>query len=101
MDLGSHSTLRIWNLLIIFWVLRLFSLPKVYLSQRKYSFDLLQDTGMLRCRPASTLMIPNLKISVKSGELLLDPSIYQQLVGQLIYLTNTRPDLTFAINVVS
>jgi hypothetical protein len=37
------------------------------LSQRKYTLDLLQDTGMLGCRPASTPMDPNLKLSAKSG----------------------------------
>ena len=73
----------------------------ISLSQRKYSLDLLQDTGMLGCRPASTPMVPNLKISAESGELLPDPSIYQRLVGRLIYLTNTRPDLTFAVSIVS
>ena len=56
---------------------------------------------MLGCRPASTPMDPNLKLSVESGELLFNPSMYQRLVGRLIYLTNTRPDLTFAVSVVS
>uniref|UniRef100_A0A2N9ED05 Integrase catalytic domain-containing protein n=1 Tax=Fagus sylvatica TaxID=28930 RepID=A0A2N9ED05_FAGSY len=73
----------------------------ISLSQRKYTLDLLQDTGMLGCRPASTPMDPNLKLSVESGELLSNPSMYQRLVGRLIYLTNTRPDLTFAVSVVS
>ena len=45
-------------------------------------------------------MGPNLKISVELGKLLPDPFIYQRLVGQLIYLTNTRMDLTFVIGVV-
>uniref|UniRef100_A0A2N9IL56 Integrase catalytic domain-containing protein n=1 Tax=Fagus sylvatica TaxID=28930 RepID=A0A2N9IL56_FAGSY len=67
----------------------------ISLSQRKYTLDLLQDTGMLGCRPASTPMDPNLKLSTESGDLLLNPSMYQRLVGRLIYLTNTRPDLTF------
>uniref|UniRef100_A0A2N9EE62 Reverse transcriptase Ty1/copia-type domain-containing protein n=1 Tax=Fagus sylvatica TaxID=28930 RepID=A0A2N9EE62_FAGSY len=61
----------------------------------------IEDTGMLGCRPASTPMDPNLKLSVESGELLSNLSIYQRLVGRLIYLTNTRPDLTFAVSVVS
>uniref|UniRef100_A0A2N9F8S9 Reverse transcriptase Ty1/copia-type domain-containing protein n=1 Tax=Fagus sylvatica TaxID=28930 RepID=A0A2N9F8S9_FAGSY len=73
----------------------------ISLSQRRYTLDLLQDTGMLGCRPASTPMDPNLKLSVESGELLSNPSMYQRLVGRLIYLTNTRPDLTFAVSVVS
>ena len=70
-------------------------------SQQKYSLDLLQDTGMLGCGPAFTPMVQNLNISAESGELLPDPSIYQRLVGHLIYLTNTRPDLTFAVSMVS
>uniref|UniRef100_A0A2N9EV06 Reverse transcriptase Ty1/copia-type domain-containing protein n=1 Tax=Fagus sylvatica TaxID=28930 RepID=A0A2N9EV06_FAGSY len=39
----------------------------ISLSQRKYTLDLLQDTGMLGCRPASTPMDPNLKLSTESG----------------------------------
>ncbi|GMP62288.1 hypothetical protein CsSME_00024444 [Camellia sinensis var. sinensis] len=53
------------------------------------------------CKPASTSMDPNLKLSAESGELLSDPFRYQRLVGRLIYLTNTQPDLTFAVSVVS
>ena len=43
----------------------------------------------------------NLKLSIESGELLPDASVYQHLVGRLIYLTNTHPDITFAVSVVS
>mgnify|MGYP003703474325 CR=1 FL=1 len=56
---------------------------------------------MMGCKPTSTPMDPNLKLSAESGELLFDPFRYQRLVGRLIYLTNTRPDLTFVVNVVS
>jgi hypothetical protein len=73
----------------------------ISLSQRKYTLDLFQDTSILGCRPTSTPMDPNLKLSTESGELLSNPSMYQRLVGRLIYLTNTRPDLTFAVSVVS
>ena len=55
----------------------------ISLSQRKYVLDLLRDTGMMGCRPASTPMDPNLKLSLESGELLYDPSLYQHLVGRL------------------
>ncbi|XP_057465739.1 uncharacterized mitochondrial protein AtMg00810-like [Actinidia eriantha] len=73
----------------------------IYLSQKKYSLDLLQDTGMLECRPAFMPMVPNLKISSESRKLLPDPSNYQRLTGCLIYLTNTKSDLTFAVCIVS
>ncbi|GFS42288.1 hypothetical protein Acr_00g0079060 [Actinidia rufa] len=59
------------------------------------------ESGMLGCKPVSTPMVPNLNISAESGKLLPDPSIYQRLVGHLIYLTNTRPNLTFAVSIVS
>ena len=72
----------------------------MYLSQQKYFLDLLQDIGMFGYKPASTLTVPNLKISAELGKL-LPPSIYQWLVGHLIYLTNTRPDLIFAVSIVS
>ena len=56
---------------------------------------------MLGCRLGSSPIDPNLKLIAEMRELLPDPSVYQRLVGCLIYLTNTRPDLTFAVNVVS
>ena len=56
---------------------------------------------MLGCRLTSTPTNPNLKLSVESEELLSNPSMYQRLVDRLIYLTNTRSNLTFAMRVVN
>ncbi|GFY97530.1 hypothetical protein Acr_12g0000710 [Actinidia rufa] len=52
----------------------------ISLSQRKYVLDLLQDTGMMGCRPASSPMDPNFKLSLESGDLLPDATRYQRLV---------------------
>ena len=41
----------------------------ISLSQRKYTLDLLKDTGMLGCKPASTPMDPNIKLTSEFGEL--------------------------------
>ena len=46
-------------------------------------------------------MDPNLKLSSEFGEPLSDAAQYQRLVGRLIYLTHTRPDISFAVSVVS
>ncbi|KAK2366753.1 putative mitochondrial protein [Trifolium repens] len=73
----------------------------ISLSQRKYALELLDDAGLLACKPASTPMIPNLKLSATDSNLYSDPAAYRRLIGRMIYLTNTRPDLAFAVNRLS
>jgi hypothetical protein len=75
--------------------------PKgIVLSQRKYVLDLLSDTGMLGCRVASTPIDQNHKLCAESGEP-VNKEKYQKLVGRLIYLCHTRPDISYAVSVVS
>jgi len=75
--------------------------PKgIVLSQRKYVLDLLSETGMLGCRPISTPIDPNHKLCAESGNPVNKES-YQRLVGRLIYLCHTRPDISYAVSVVS
>jgi len=69
-------------------------------SQRKYVLDLLQETGVSGCRPADTPMDPNVKLWEK-GDTPVDKGRYQRLVGKLIYLANSRPDIAFPVSVVS
>ncbi|RVW19588.1 Retrovirus-related Pol polyprotein from transposon RE2 [Vitis vinifera] len=71
------------------------------LSQRKYALDILEETGMLDCKPVDTPMDPNVKLILGQGELLGDPRRYRRLVGKLNYLTITRPDISFPVSVVS
>ena len=72
----------------------------IVLSQRKYVLDLLCETGMLGCRPASTPIDANHKLSAESGDP-VNKERYQRLVGWLIYLCHTRPDISYAVSVVS
>lgn len=68
----------------------------IYLSQRKYILDLLVETGMSGCCPCPTPVEPNLRL-VKEGGSPVDREQYQRLVGRLIYLSHTRPDIAFAV----
>lgn len=63
--------------------------------------ELLEDTGLLGAKPVSTPIDPHLKLSSTDGEPLEDPSTYRKLVGRLLYLTNTRPDVSFAVQHLS
>ncbi|KAJ4700915.1 Retrovirus-related Pol polyprotein from transposon TNT 1-94 [Melia azedarach] len=73
----------------------------VSISQRKYVLDLLQETGMLGCKPSATPMEQNMKLEVLKESTLVDKRQYQRLVGKLIYLSHTRPDISFPVSVVS
>ena len=53
------------------------------------------------CRPMSTPMITNWKKLHAFGGEWVDPTLYRQLIGSLMYLVNTRPDLCFAVNTLS
>lgn len=65
----------------------------ISVSQRKYVTDLLKETGMLGCKPSDTPIESGKKTS-NVGEP-VDRERYQRLVGKLIYLSHTRPDIAF------
>ena len=46
-------------------------------------------------------MDPNLKLSHEDGDLIDDPTRYRRLIGKLLYLTITRPDLSYSVNRLS
>ncbi|RVW83633.1 Retrovirus-related Pol polyprotein from transposon RE1 [Vitis vinifera] len=73
----------------------------IFVSQRKYTLDLLKETGMLGCKPSNTHMDPFNKIGSKEDMAVVDKGRYQRLVGRLIYLSHTRPDISFVVSVVS
>lgn len=70
----------------------------INLMQRKYALDILTDMRLLGCRPMSTPMEPNAQLSKLDGVFLGDPTTYSKLIDKLLYLTITRPDLSFAVN---
>ncbi|XP_019168374.1 PREDICTED: uncharacterized protein LOC109164073 [Ipomoea nil] len=67
------------------------------LSQRRYIAELLKKAGMGTCKDVSTPMAYNTAVTSDSP-LLDDPTAYRRLVGSLMYLLITRPDLSFAVN---
>jgi hypothetical protein len=73
----------------------------INLSQRKYVLDLLEEIGFLGARPVDIPMDPNQKLVKDERELFGDPGRYRRLVGKLTYLTITRPDISYAVSVVS
>lgn len=73
----------------------------MYLSQRKYILDIISDTGLLGAKPVSHPIEQNHKLALAGGDTLPDPFRYRRLVGRLIYLSVTRPELSYAIHILS
>jgi hypothetical protein len=73
----------------------------IYVSQRKYALEILDDAGVLAAKPAPVPMEPNIKLSREEGDLLSDPTVYRRMIGRLVYLTISRPDIPFSVQLLS
>lgn len=72
-----------------------------FLSQRKYTLNLLWDSGILGCSPYKTLIDPFHRFQENEGDMLINVGQYQRLVGKLIYLFQTRPNISYVVGVVT
>lgn len=72
----------------------------LFVGQAKYARDIVEHADLLDSKPVSTPLFAGDSL-VSTGSSLWDPTLYRSLVGALQYLTITRPDLSFAINMTS
>lgn len=68
------------------------------ISQGKYMLDILKDCGVQGSHPSLFPMEQNLRLHKEDGSLEIYATQYRRLVGRLLYLTVTRPDITFSVN---
>lgn len=71
------------------------------LCQRKYILDILADVGMQGCKPAPTPLPHGVSLFAEDGVLLDTPDQFRRLIGRLLYLSMTRPDVTYAVQQLS
>ena len=76
--------------------------PKdIVISEAHYILNLLYKFGMMECKLVATPLDQNLRLYAYSGTEECELTFYRQLVGSLIYLTITWPDLNHTINLLS
>ncbi|CAM8972211.1 unnamed protein product [Rhodiola kirilowii] len=73
----------------------------IFINQRKYVLDILEDHNYTDSKPVKTPLDTKNGLSLSTASVLSDPTIYRKLVGKLIYLVVTRPDLAFAVHTLS
>ena len=72
-----------------------------YLSQRKYAMEIVSEAGLLGSKPASFPLEQNHKLALSESPLLRHLEQYRRMIGRLIYLSATRPDLTYCVHVLA
>jgi hypothetical protein len=71
------------------------------LCQRKYALDIISEAGLLGARPTTVPLEQNHRLALSTSTALADPEQYRRLVGRLIYLCFTRPELSYSVHILS
>ena len=101
-QLSTEFEMKDLGLMHYFLGLEIWQKPDAILvSQGKYTVDILRRFGMMDSKSMSTPMTTNLKKLCSDDSDLVDPTMYRQLIGSLMYLVNTRPDICFVVSTLS
>ena len=77
------------------------SCSRIFICQQKYAMDMLKKFKMQDCKPMSTPMTTSEKLSKDDDFEKIDEGLYRSLIGSLLYLTASRPDILFVVSVLS
>eukprot|EP00253_Pinus_taeda_P005715 PITA_05715 len=73
----------------------------IFISQARYVNEVLGIFNMQECKVAITPTVMGLKLSKEDNNKEFNPSLYKSIVGSLMYLTATRPDIMFVVSLIS
>ena len=74
---------------------------KIFISQAKYVNEVLERFNMQDCKATITPTVMGLKLNKEDNNKDFDPSLYKSIVGSLMYLTATRPDIMHVVSLIS
>jgi len=73
----------------------------IFISQAQYVNEVLERFNMQESKATITPTVMGLKLSKEDNIKDFDPSLYKSIVGSLMYLTATRPDIMFVVSLIS
>ena len=73
----------------------------IFISQSKYASEVLKIFNLSNCKTTPTPLITGLKLSKDDEGSTVDPTLFKRLVGSLMYLTMTRPDIMYGLSLIS
>jgi hypothetical protein len=73
----------------------------IYTCQQKYALEVLKRFGMEENNAVMNPMVPGFKAGKTGEDNKIDETYYKQIVGSLMYITATRPDMMFVVSFIS
>ncbi|WZY76517.1 hypothetical protein YC2023_022901 [Brassica napus] len=73
----------------------------IHVSQEKYAMEVLKHFDMENCNSVCNPMVPGNKLDMDEGGNRVDETFYKKIIGSLMYITTTRPDLQFSVSLLS
>jgi hypothetical protein len=73
----------------------------IFICQKKYAREVLKRFRMDDCNPVQVPIIPGTKLTRDGEGEKIDSTYYKQMIGSLMYMTTIRPDLTYAVSLIS
>jgi len=73
----------------------------IIMHQIKYILEVLKKFNMLDCNPAATPVELSLKLVQDETEASVDETLYRQMIGSLLYICHSKPEITYNVGILS
>ena len=73
----------------------------IFISRSKYAHEILKIFNMVNSKAAPKHVVTRLKLRKEDKGSKVDPTLFKRLVGSLMYLTATRPDIMYGVSLIS
>jgi hypothetical protein len=73
----------------------------IFISQSKYAHEILKRFNLINSKASPTPVITGMKLRKEDNGSKVDPTLFKRLVGSLMYLTTTRPDIMYGVSLIS